>query len=318
MKKRVVTNSDLDAITSAVLLKRVEDIGSIKFINHNEINTEGYQAKTSDIVVNLPCLKNCNMWFDHHDSNKCKSPPEGRYDANAPSAARVVYDYYTQNGKEGAFNGLEQLLQDTDKVDDARLNRDDILNPKGAVLLEFLIDKRPKKVGSVADNMLAINMLDEKPPSAVINHPVFSEKAKKYREKHNQNIEMLEENLETDGGVLILDQRKINKEVDLINKYLPYAIYDDCHTFLKINPVDDNTTRISLGFNVLMDNKHCPLNYGHMLSNYNGGGHRRAGGCSVHPNDVDEAFDEMVQSLKEGRILAHERNNHKRRKKSTN
>ena len=63
-------------------------------------------------------------------------------DADAPSAARVVYNHF---GGAAAFPSIRpDLMAAVDKADSARFSRDDILDPKGWVMLNFLMDSRTR------------------------------------------------------------------------------------------------------------------------------------------------------------------------------
>ena len=86
------------------------------------------------------------MWFDHHlltDSNE--KPPadfKGRYRI-APSAARLVYEYYLeQHPDDPDLLRLERLVDETDRLDAAQLTPDDVENPRDYILLGYTIDSR--------------------------------------------------------------------------------------------------------------------------------------------------------------------------------
>src|SRR5258708_37375365 len=106
---RLVTRGDLDGLTAAVILTLVEPIESILLIHPQDITDKRIEVTANDVLANLPYDPRCGMWFDHHlltDSNE-KPPAEfqGRYGL-APSAARLVYDYYLEKRP-----GDERLLR---------------------------------------------------------------------------------------------------------------------------------------------------------------------------------------------------------------
>ena len=61
-------------------------------------------------------------------------------EADAKSAARVVYNYY--GGRERFPNISDEMMDAVDKADSAGFLMDDILEPKGWELLSFLMDAR--------------------------------------------------------------------------------------------------------------------------------------------------------------------------------
>jgi hypothetical protein len=281
--KRIVTNSDLDALVSAVLLKRVEPVGAVKFLPHERIKDGTFRATREDIVVNMPFIEGCGLWFDHHSSNDVPETFEGLYDGEAPSAARVVYRYYRERGQGEAFDGLEDLLEETDKVDSAQFEPNDISHPTGAVLLSFLIDSHPLRDETVAENQLIISLLDGGDPQVVLDHPVFRPRAEQFLDRLELSKRALEEQLEVDDGLMIIDFRRLDPEQKQLcnNKFLPYVIHEDCHTLLRVKPLNEDRLKLNLGFNMFLPDEECPLHYGNLLKKLGGGGHRMAAGCSV-------------------------------------
>ena len=95
---RLVTRGDLDGLTCAVLITtRENDRRDPARPSAGHHRQDGCPITGDDILANLPYQAGCGKWFDHHlltESNE--RPPEsfeGRYGL-APSAARVVYEYY--------------------------------------------------------------------------------------------------------------------------------------------------------------------------------------------------------------------------------
>ncbi len=92
---RLITHTDLDGVACAVLITTVEQIDQIKFIDPGTIQAGKLTIGGDDILADLPFDKRAGMWFDHHESSKPKEGQEfeGMFRI-APSAARVVYEYY--------------------------------------------------------------------------------------------------------------------------------------------------------------------------------------------------------------------------------
>ena len=53
-QKRIVTRSDFDGLLCAVLLKKVEDIGEIKFVHPKDVQDGKVEITANDILANLP------------------------------------------------------------------------------------------------------------------------------------------------------------------------------------------------------------------------------------------------------------------------
>lgn len=297
VSKRIVTNSDLDAITSCVLLKCVEPIGGIKFIDLDEIR-KGWKAEPTDIAVNIPYIEGCGLWFDHHDSNVQEKPVfQGRHE-HAPSAARVIYNHYSPVHAAG-LSRHDELLRETDKVDSAAFTREDILNPGRYVLLSHLISSQPVLDGTVEENLLLIRLFEEGPAEHALAHPTFAAGAKTFLENLEASKSAIRRRMKRESNVLLMDQRTLDEaERDLCNnKFLPYVLFDGADVLVRIKPLDADRTIITVGFNIFSDDGRLRTHIGHFLKQFGGGGHPKAGGCSVKPARVDETVQKIIQAF---------------------
>jgi len=297
-QKRVVTNSDLDAITSCVLLRCVEPIGAVKFIDLDEIR-RGWKAEPTDIAVNIPHIEGCGMWFDHHDSNVIDIPFVGRHE-HAPSAAHVVYNYYAAQGRASAFSRHEELLRETDKVDSAAFTKEDILNPRRYVLISHLISSQPELDGTVEENHLLIHLFGGGPAEEVLAHPVFQHRAREFLEDLEASKQAIRRNMRRDGNLLIMDHRPLDEKTrDLSNnKFLPYVLFEGGDILIRIKPMEPERTILTVGFNIFSSDDRLRSHIGNFLKQFGGGGHPKAGGCSVPPGRVDEVVGNIIAALK--------------------
>ena len=117
---RLVTRGDLDGLTSAIIITMKEKIDEILLVHPQEITDKAVEITPNDILANVPYHPKCGMWFDHHlltASNE--RPPEsfkGRYGL-APSAARLVFDYYSERDpNDEALKRLSTLVDEMKKV----------------------------------------------------------------------------------------------------------------------------------------------------------------------------------------------------------
>ena len=94
---RLVTRSDFDGLICAALLKQVEQIDSIQFVHPKDLQDGKCDIGANDVLTNVPYVPGCGLWFDHHatEIERVVGKIDFRGDCRlAPSAARVVYDYY--------------------------------------------------------------------------------------------------------------------------------------------------------------------------------------------------------------------------------
>ncbi len=158
---RLLTRSDFDGLICAVLLKEAGVMDSWKFVHPKDVQEGLIEVTEDDILANVPYTPGVGLWFDHHSSEQERLQLDGRYDGasrNAPSAARVIFDYY---GPEKFF-GFGDMLHYVDKVDSGRLTEDEILNPTGWVLLGFIC----VNLFYVSGLMCSVVILDSAMPSA--------------------------------------------------------------------------------------------------------------------------------------------------------
>ena len=142
-KYRLVTRSDMDGLVSAVLLKELDLIDEIKFVHPKDMQDGIIETTENDIVTNLPFVERAYLIFDHHLSETVRNKEIREnhiINPTAPSAARVVYEYY--GGKETFKNIPDEMMVAVDKADAAKFNIEDVLHPKGWELLSFLMDAR--------------------------------------------------------------------------------------------------------------------------------------------------------------------------------
>ena len=141
-KFRLVTRSDMDGLVCAVILKHLNMIDEIKFVHPKDMQDGTIEITSNDIITNLPYYKEAYLVFDHHESEAMRNAQADNYfiDPKAPSAARIVYEYY--GGKEKMPEIAEDMMIAVDKADSAQFSVADILNPQGWELLSFLMYSR--------------------------------------------------------------------------------------------------------------------------------------------------------------------------------
>ena len=141
-KYRLITRSDMDGLVCAILLKELDIIDDITFAHPKDMQDGVIEVSKSDITTNLPYVEGVYLSFDHHSSEieRVDEVDNHIIDAKAPSAARVVYDYF--GGAERFPDISEEMMLAVDKADSAAFTKEDILNPQGWELLSFIMDAR--------------------------------------------------------------------------------------------------------------------------------------------------------------------------------
>ena len=138
---RLITRADLDGLTCAVLLSQVEKIDDVMLAHPKDVQDGKVDITSDDILANLPHDKRAGMIFDHHASQSeewKEGATKGGFAAAAPSAARVVAGHYPN----ADFSAYTELLLQTDRLDSADLEPEDVTDPKGWILVGYTLDPR--------------------------------------------------------------------------------------------------------------------------------------------------------------------------------
>jgi hypothetical protein len=297
---RLVTRGDIDGLACALFLGLCEKVDSIELVHPQEISERRFPIRPDDIVANLPYHPGCAMWFDNHlMTDRNATPPRGfvgRY-AQAPSAARVVYDHYLPDHPELAR--YQGLLAETDRFDSAQLELADIVSPRGAILLAYTLDPRTglgafQGYFQLLLDTLRVGMLED-----VLALPEVQERAAKIREQDKAFREVTFNHSRMDGTVVVTDFRAL-ATIPVGNRFMVYTLFPEATLSVRIHwgPRKEGVI-VSVGRSIL--NRTSRTNVGVLLSLYGGGGHAGAASCMLAPDKADATIAEILTGLKRGR-----------------
>jgi hypothetical protein len=294
---RLVTRGDLDGLTCAVLITTCEDIDEILLVHPQDITDRRLAITEDDIMANLPYQAGVGKWFDHHlltDSNQ--RPPgtfEGGY-ALAPSAARVVYDYY--KAKHPALSRYEELLKETDRLDAAQLTRDDVLDPKDYILLGYTLDPRTG-LGAFQDYFKKLaGWLRTRSIGEVMAEPVVKERVDKIRAQDASFREVTTRRSRMDGNVVFTDFRD-ESPLPVGNRFLVYTLFPDANVSLRVH-WGPSRQHVAAAVGHSIFNRTCKTSVGELMSAYGGGGHKGAGTCLLPALSAEAQIGEIIEILK--------------------
>lgn len=300
---RLLTRSDFDGLACGALLKELGIIDSWKFVHPKDLQDGIVEVTDNDVLANVPYVKGAKLWFDHHSSEHerlgdIEFEGESRL---APSAARVIYDYY--GGKE-RLPHFEAMVEAVDKVDAAQLSVEEILNPSGWVLLGFVMDPRTG-LGRFRDFRISNYDLMEKlidecrtaDIDEILEDPDVHERVELYFEQDALFREMIEKYTYTDGNVIITDLRGV-EPIYTGNRFVVYSLYPMRN--ISIWVVDGRGKQncpIAVGHSVV--NRTSKTDVGALMLKYGGGGHPQVGTCQVAYDDADRVIAELVEQMKQ-------------------
>ncbi len=299
---RLLTRSDFDGLACGTIMKEAGIIDSWKFIHPKDIQDGLIEVTDNDILANVPYVEGCNMWFDHHVSETerlgaINFKGESRL---APSAARIVYEYF---GGDEKFPQFKDMIHCVDMVDSGDLSVDDIMNPQGWILLGFIMDPRTGlgrfRNFRISNYDLMAQLMDQCRTMSIeeiLATPDVQERVETYRIQDELFKEMVSKYTHTEGNVIVTDLRGVTT-IYSGNRFMVYSMFPAQNISLWI--VDGRARlncSIAVGYSII--NRTAKVNVGSLLLKYGGGGHEKVGTCQVPYDDADRCIKEIVNACK--------------------
>jgi nanoRNase/pAp phosphatase (c-di-AMP/oligoRNAs hydrolase) len=302
---RLLTRSDFDGLACGALLKEVGAIDSWKFVHPKDLQDGVVEVTGDDVLANVPYVKGCKMWFDHHSSENERLDADIEFEGASrleDSAARVIFEYY---GGKDKLPHFEAMVTAVDKVDSAKLTKNEILNPEGWVLLGFIMDPRTGlgrfRDFRISNYELMENLIDacaRQTIEEILKNPDVEERVKLYFEQDALFREMLTAHTQLDGNVIITDLRGV-EPIYTGNRFLIYSLYPEQNVSAWIvDGRDKQNCPIAVGYSVL--NRTCKTDIGSLMLKYGGGGHFQVGTCQIPYEDAEHVIAEIVEQLNAG------------------
>ena len=303
-KFRLVTRSDFDGLVCAVLLKELDLIDEIKFVHPKDMQDGKVVITERDITTNLPYVPGAHLVFDHHESETVRNA--GRRDVNhiieakAPSAARVVYNYY--GGKARFPRITDEMMVAVDQADSAQYSREDILNPQGWVLLNYLMDSRTGlgrfrdfRISNYALMMDLIKYCRDHTIDEILALPDVQERVTLYREHAVKAKEQLERCAIVLGNLVVLDLRQ-EETIWATNRFMIYALFPQCNISIHVLwGLKQQNTVFATGKSIL--DRSSKTHVGSLMLSYGGGGHQAAGTCQIDNDKAETVLAELIKTI---------------------
>jgi nanoRNase/pAp phosphatase (c-di-AMP/oligoRNAs hydrolase) len=300
-KFRLVTRSDFDGLVCAVLLNELDMIDEIKFVHPKDMQDGKVDITGRDITTNLPYVAAAHLAFDHHESETIRNTGERAnhiISATAPSAARVVYEYY--GGAKAFPNITADMMDAVDKADSAQFTRDEILNPHDWVLLNYLMDSRTGlgrfrdfRVSNYQLMMDLIKYCRNHGIRDILQLPDVKERIEIYHAHADLAHDQLKRCSTVYNNLVVLDLRN-EETIWATNRFMIYALYPQCNISIHVMwGVQKQNTVFATGKSIL--DRGSKTDVGALMLEYGGGGHNAAGTCQV---DNDKAADSLAALIK--------------------
>ena len=297
--EKIITDSDLDGVVTAAILKRWWPDAEVIFGHPGNLRAgtmdEIIDRKTA--ICDLPRHPNCGLSIDHHKSNE---PHENTIEnciilwEPTPSAARIAYNLLKNKID---LSDLSETMIWVDKLDGGSISIDEFKGNNPVLWLGRVIGESEENTTTILENIQNRVSIEE-----ILELPDIKLELRERMGKQEYLNRTIRENLS------IIDRLAIARLEDLkirSNGYLVTAIAgDECDACMVIhgdtgaNFDDGDNYPVSASFytNSFIHKTGGIFDLTKLATNFdkNGGGHANACGCRIKPIDGKIVTDREV------------------------
>lgn len=312
--RHILTDSDLDGVVTAAILRRWWPNARISFGHPGELRA-GHLDSIIDkwtVICDLPRHKNCGLSIDHHKSNA----PNEEEDTDctiiwkeSPSAARIAFDLISTRLD---LNDLEFLIYWVDKLDSGGISREEFFSDNAFVWLGRIIDDNEdiaRRIIELLENRFSVEQ--------ILLEEEIAEKLVEKRAEQKKLAKLIEDNLIVINRLAIVRMDGLGIRS---NGYHVTAIAgDECDACVIIH--GDIGVRLGEGVGYPVSASFYTNSFIHpegglfdltrmaTLFDEDGGGHANACGCRIMPlddgvienravikSDIDENIDYWLKT----------------------
>lgn len=302
-KFRLVTRSDFDGLVCAVLLNELQLIDDILFVHPKDMQDGKIAITNRDITTNLPYVEGVHLAFDHHLSETIRNVNKKNnhiIDPNAKSAARVVYDHF--GGAKTFPARWNTMMEEVDKADAAQFSVEEILEPKGWVLLNYLMDPRTGlgrfRNFRISNYNLMMDLIDyckDHDIDDIMKMPDVVERVELYHDQTERFKEQVKRCSSVHKNLIILNL----KGEDVIyagNRFMIYALFPQCNISMHVLwGLKQQNTVFAIGKSII--DRSSKTKIGELCLKYGGGGHDNAGTCQIENERADAVMKELIEKI---------------------
>ena len=212
----------------------------------------------------------------------------------------MVYNHY---GGKAAFPRItDEMMAAVDQADSAQYSREDILDPQGWVLLNYLMDSRTGlgrfrdfRISNYALMMDLIKYCRDHTIEQILELPDVQERVALYREHAVKAREQLERCAIELGNLVVLDLRQ-EETIWATNRFMIYALFPQTNISIHVMwGLQKQNTVLATGKSIL--NRSSKTHVGNLMLEFGGGGHAAAGTCQVANEKADAVLKMLVERI---------------------
>jgi hypothetical protein len=306
---RLITRSDFDGLVCAAILEELGIVDDIQYVHPKDIQDGKVAVSKNDVLANVPFADGCGLWFDHHSSETERRSLEGRFEGSskaAPSAARVIFDYYKNDPDNAAkMEKFDELLMVVDIADSARFTPADIETPEGWMLLAFIADPRTGlghhkefRISNFDLMKTLPSLMRTRTVEEILDMPDFVERVDFYRQETDRYRIFIKAHARMEAEALVLDFRGVDV-IPAGNRFLEYVLFPEQNISVRVMDGRQKAFAvISVGHSII--NRGSAVDVGSLMLQFGGGGHQKVGTCQVPYDRADDVLEEILAAIKAG------------------
>lgn len=305
-KYRLITRSDMDGLVCGIILKELDMIDDVMFAHPKDMQDGKIEVSQRDISTNLPYAKGIYLCFDHHASETERTGGKASnhvIDDTAPSAARVLYNYFGGASNPKLSRIGEDMMVAVDKADSAAFTREDILDPQGWELLSFIMDARTGlgrfRDFNISNYELMMKLIDYcrecHSIEEILEIPDVKERVELYQSHAMKSRQQIERCATVHRKLVVLDLRN-EEHIWAANRFVIYALFPSCNISIHVLwGKNQQNTVFATGKSIL--NRTSKTHVGNLMLKYNGGGHEAAGTCQIDNDNAEKVLQELITQI---------------------
>jgi nanoRNase/pAp phosphatase (c-di-AMP/oligoRNAs hydrolase) len=212
----------------------------------------------------------------------------------------VVFEHY--GGKSRFPASFNDMMLAVDKGDSAQFTRDDILNPRDWVLLNYLMDSRTGlgrfrefRVSNYQLMMDLIAYCRNHGIADILALPDVKERVDLYFEHAEKAKEQIRRCTKLYKNLAVLDLRN-EETIFAVNRFMIYALVPEANISIHLMwGVQKQNTVFATGKSII--NRSSNTNIGELMLSYGGGGHENAGTCQIANDKADAVLQELTRKI---------------------
>jgi nanoRNase/pAp phosphatase (c-di-AMP/oligoRNAs hydrolase) len=194
------------------------------------------------------------------------------------------------------------MMDAVDKGDAARFSREEVLDPQGWNLLNFLMDARTG-LGRfhdfrISNYQLMMDLIDycrNHDIDQIMALPDVRERTELYFEHSELCKAQIRRCAKVHQNLVVLDLRE-EKVIFAGNRFIIYALFPETNISIHVLwGLKNQNTVFATGKSIL--NRSAKTNIGALMLEYGGGGHENAGTCQVSNDMAEDVLGALIQRI---------------------